>query len=92
MHTEGPWQVDGPYARITYIRTRPLGQAGSYVIVARIYGDDDQVWPDAHLIAAAPDLLAACKAALKDVDVGMLSSEVTDAMIAAIAKAEGRGA
>lgn len=47
--------------------------------------------PDAHLIAAAPELLAACKEFVRKCDAGLASSRKSYAqMSAAIAKAEGR--
>ena len=51
--------------------------------------------PDAHLIAAAPELLAACEAMLEHLEDAPLRDlrdghgELTDALRAAIAKARG---
>ena len=69
-------------------------------MAADIQGDGRgiaQVWrhnnalADADLIAAAPDLLAACRAALdwRGFDGGGINNPVRQQLIAAIAKAEG---
>jgi len=53
MHTPGPWTVEEG----THII--PANGGGS---VAAAYGDDlEQAYANAALIAAAPELLAACK-------------------------------
>lgn len=73
-HTPGPWRIEG----------------------VEIWGANNQhvVWElgpndaDSSLIAAAPDLLAALKARLHDIDC---SCAACGPMQAAIAKAEGRG-
>ena len=55
-----------------------------------LYGSDGRYGADdAHLIAAAPDLYAACKAALGSMESGM-NEPVRVALKAALAKAEGR--
>jgi hypothetical protein len=49
--------------------------------------DDDMSLADARLIAAAPDLLAACKSAL---EAGVQGTTRRELLRAAIAKTEGR--
>lgn len=84
-HTPGPW--------------RAAPQPGQTVGVHRfthcvMVGDDSLAdtltEPDAHLIASAPDLLAACKAVLQGLELtGAYGSEWARTLRAAIAKAEG---
>ncbi len=86
-HTPGPWEVhelaDGPSKTIG-----PLG-----VFVAQTIGGNDTA--NARLIAAAPDLLAACKEtlqccdAINQDDADLLPSDTISQIEAAIAKAEG---
>jgi len=82
-HTAGPWRVhdlaDGPSKTIG-----PLG-----VFVAQTLGGNDSA--NARLIAAAPDLLAACKAAEKYLCSSPSPKSVAayKEVQAAIAKAEG---
>lgn len=73
-HTPGPWKLNW--------RIAGGGQHSEYPVLHYVcieggeYGDDPQIQPlrltgyirkpDAFLLAAAPDLLAACKEALKD--------------------------
>lgn len=82
-HTPGPWRVyDGSFVH-------PGVEAKGQTIVILSHGDDDagvrgatheEALANAHLIAAAPDLLAAGKAIARP----------SRAMRAAIAKAEAR--
>jgi hypothetical protein len=93
--TPGPWHID-----------RIAAGPSLYVIasdgedVARVRGGGKDSRPNAHLIAAAPDLLTACKEA-REVSAHMMrfiaDNVPTDAMLRfgvrlqdAIAKAEGR--
>lgn len=73
-HTPGPWSVNGldqPHDkdRTVCFRTK----AGNPFYVACVYGEGVLVSPsperlaNARLIAAAPDLLEACKAALEKI-------------------------
>lgn len=96
-HTPGPWIVgkDGKYR--AFIADLHMGVA---VWTERRFEDGEAFsWgdreKDAHLIAAAPDMLAALKAAVKQADanhtnIGMRPEvrQVYDACVAAIAKAE----
>lgn len=96
-HTPGPWWVDGPGEGIevhdTFGRTASVWGEG---------GAGGEAWDNARLIAAAPELLAALRAARDDLsdllEVADLTDEgvadttaVLNQVIAAIAKAEGRG-
>lgn len=93
-HTPGPWRYtpdDGSY--ITDCTQPEWGQR----IVAQMHGDPNksEVAANAHLIAAAPDLLAACRIAHRM--LGKTSqpkwpatADVWAVLRDAIAKAEGR--
>lgn len=94
-HTPGPWYTntkgDNRYQS-------EIAREGDGKTVAITYTSNDA---DAHLIAAAPDLLAACKALMlaegmqsgkrDGVTMGLISSAI-DAARAAIAKAQGGAA
>ena len=79
-HTPGPWTValDGDVYMIY------AGDAAVAVI-----GIDEQTRGDCKLIAAAPDLLAACEEALEDGLHDALSRSVQRRIRAAIAQAKG---
>lgn len=85
-HTPGPWRVfDTPLG----VGVTP--KDGEYADIARCDGFDstrtpDEVRANAHLIAAAPDMLAA----LKFVDERGNADDFWNVLHAAIAKAEGR--
>jgi len=84
-HTPGPWEVDG------YRVGHPVGKHG-FDLVARILQTDNATEDaaNARLIAAAPDLLAACKAALESDDAPFaISLPLETTLREAIAKAEG---
>ena len=95
-HTKGPWRVEN--GRAVY------GGYGFFNRIAEIEGcheesNIDATREDLSLIAAAPDLLAACKAGTEisertlAEDGGFRTPEaqaVYDMVCAAIAKAEGR--
>jgi len=88
-HTEGPW-----YPIAGRVRAER-----SHGVVANLSTDaaasNDQFQANARLIAAAPDLLEACKRALDFIHTlpyepsNAPSTRVQDALIDAIAKAEG---
>jgi len=100
-HTPGPWEIgalfgdpDGKSYEYPTIYRR--NEDGSTTYVADIMGAlSPPAWPNAHLIAAAPDLLEACGVLLKaapelwgeDVEKW---PRLMDRVEAAIAKAEGR--
>jgi len=66
-HTPGPWTI-APYHSLGAEQDiiAPNGQRVCSVAGSKSFDEDTNEWiePDAHLIAAAPDLLAALKAAL----------------------------
>lgn len=91
-HTPGPWKWDESYGAI-------VAGEGPNMLVTPIW-KSSPAWgyseniANARLIAAAPDLLAACKALLSRVDanggtVRSITGEQIVAIRAAIAKAEG---
>lgn len=88
-HTPGPWEIvslsgwGSPFSiRMAYRSDNPNAPKTHYGVQSVRRRED------AHLIAAAPDLLAAAKSAL---DV-MGANAARDALAAAIAKAEGSNA
>jgi hypothetical protein len=86
-HTRGPWEVSMGGAEVRPTRDGGVGLGP----VARIVRRDGHMLDDARLIAAAPELLEACKAALAGEDKGFtLSPKTADLLTAAIAKAGGR--
>lgn len=98
-HTPGPWKAepmaDGDW-RVTCDAARQVG----HYWLANIYRDNgsaEQVAADAHLIAAAPGLLAALKALANALQMPAGPRGIMDLVPAAlararaaIAKAEGR--
>jgi len=95
-HTPGPWVVDttvalGPYHIITQSEDVPQSRC---VVCAfpewrrkpSPEADRPRLEADAQLIAAAPDLLEACRDALSKIDPFVHDVETIEA---AIAKAEG---
>lgn len=88
-HTKGPWEVlDGA------ILCENVNQYGNFFIASVSRGDNSMTEEDkanARLIAAAPDLLTACREALDEL-VGMICDTNTDRfqyLADAIKKAEG---
>ena len=85
-HTPGPWHViphpewTGGMSRIAREADEPWGNFGEIAYAAP---------NDAHLIAAAPDLLAVVTRLLGDDWRRMFSRHVLEAMTAAVAKAAG---
>ena len=75
-HTPGPWRVeedeDGLYIRMEAYR----GQDEYLVVYASPIPEQREA--DAHLIAAAPELLAACKAVLSDVSLDVYRGAAAD--------------
>jgi hypothetical protein len=89
-HTPGPWRR-WPYAGGTRLSLSVVDAEGAEVALVRGWkGDPDHSDADANLIAAAPDLLAACRL-LVNLRHGSSSAEISRAIddgVAAIAKAE----
>jgi precorrin-4 methylase len=93
-HTPGPWEVQQNAAnRLDIARANP----GTYGVIASIINDVGAIhkkdFANAHLISAAPELLAALKEAQdtlrhNDIDTGYLPG-VSQRIRFAIAKAEG---
>lgn len=108
-HTPGPWKTSMlcDSVEAVLIKKTPRGQlsrvygyAASPGTICLLedgeninYTDADEKAANAHLIAAAPDLLAACKKALAYFDVVAARSpielEIEEQLAAAIAKAKG---
>ncbi len=86
--TEGPWKVItniSPEGR----RTLEVVEAqDSDLTVCRLSGTTTQCKQDAHLISAAPDLLAACKAYLEAMEKYGHCDKTDRLMSLAVAKAE----
>jgi hypothetical protein len=82
-HTPGPWRASRKSVFVNDIHNR---------VVAEVVDRKDSREANAHLLAAAPDLLAALQAARKWLVVNDDSRCQSDlkAVEAAIAKAEGR--
>lgn len=98
-HTPGPWKAESR----NYGMARVL--CGRRVIAGSITGEPDgEAMANARLIAAAPDLLAACKEAAQFITIGIEYGYIVtpqegtreawclDVIHAAIAKARGDGA
>ena len=93
-HTPGPWYIHtpGPW----YIHRQALADIYADSLIASVYGSLDsleQGEANARLIAAAPELLEACKAAIAHLDTIFVYYDANDAIAAqlqsAITKAEG---
>lgn len=90
-HTTGPWIDAGAVGHARYIRGGP----GAEVSIAATHsGSTTEGVANAALIAAAPDLLAACKEAKKYLEPDLIEPGRTVFwhLVAAIAKAEVRNA
>lgn len=87
-HTPGPWFVKGQF-----IGPRLSEDSGIQLKVARVAGDETDAEADAnaHLIAAAPDLLEALVEAAEFIQPFNRAEDLLDRIDAAIAKATGRG-
>lgn len=99
-HTPGPWAINGVVAPddIADLKLEPAVTAGEfYVATAHDFGDSGATSAaNARLIAAAPDLLAACEAldgALREQapSPNAIRDPAIAAMRAAIAKASNGG-
>jgi hypothetical protein len=96
-HTPGPWRVD---SMLGFPGSLGIGPAVGNRAIAVVTGDssDGRHEANAQLIAAAPDLLTACKAAIghgyldtkAPASQDYVSKLAIECVRAAIAKAEGR--
>ena len=78
-HTIGPWYQSGRCTNATFIASEgPNGEA-----VALIYDSRREYEANARLVAAAPDLLAACKAIIDDEDIAAATILCSQAYYAA---------
>lgn len=100
-HTSGPWRVEGDgYDTATYVMANDVmvkgGKEGRIIAVCHSYNRQDRIsrLANAHLIAAAPELLEALKSimphGLAMDDDAMDHMPGVKAARLAIAKAEGR--
>lgn len=92
-HTPGPWTIEeyGDDDAPALVIHKDSESRVCFMATPGSHGDPAKIEADAHLIAAAPDLLAALQA-LADADAEDLldgTSEVWQWASAAIAKAEG---
>lgn len=90
-HTPGPWRL---WTGETDASVNVVNGEGEYVCLAGREApkldDKDRIRADARLIAAAPNLLTACRLALTRLDDGTeVSAAIAKHLRAAIAKAEG---
>jgi DNA mismatch repair ATPase MutS len=93
-HTTGPWEIeeelDAEGEPISYI----VGPDGETIaMISDDIMDDEEVRANARLMVVAPDLLAACRKILEDLDgdsILIVSLNAIDLVRAAIRKAEGR--
>jgi len=89
QHTPGPWDYE------PYEDSPPESAIIGGVYQIAVVGYDDAEYSNARLIAAAPDLLAACEVAIAAYDQAKLEGKSrwlgteVDAMREAIAKARG---
>lgn len=97
-HTPEPWDVQnkghlyGPSARHEVVNGINIDGSKNLPTICRMPDLSEQSYANARLIAAAPDLLAACRAALdliSDLDPHGLNTGTYDQIAAALAKAAG---
>lgn len=91
MHTPGPWQCVGPNEEATHIVAMPddatkLGTPIAWAVAQHERGEGPA---NARLIAAAPDLLEALKAAVSQFDKLPFESEWIKQAKESISKAVG---
>jgi hypothetical protein len=86
-HTPGPWWID-KYAQVFTASGKPLLLTGVALTSGR-HPQQEEAEANARLIAAAPDLLAACIATHKD-GRSVLPIAAWDLMRDAIEKATGK--
>lgn len=98
-HTPGPWGAQAMYDNnLTIGIDYPEGDDRDHYLAEVTCGDPDELQANANLISASPELLAACKAALKLLDsVAFVANEGDTKkpmrlLCTAIAKATGASA
>lgn len=93
QHTPGPWEIEGQFDDELGVEIVNRGEE-RYICEVAPFTEEwtDEEIANAHLIAAAPDLLEACKAAKKYLEPDLVEPGRTVfwALVAAITKAEGR--
>ena len=84
QHTPAPWSVikGSPQAGIITAPNRSLG-------IAEVFGGGETDIANAHLIAAAPDLLAICEEIANDSKCDLVNSERRIRLYSALRKAKG---
>ena len=93
-HSHAPWSVWCGNIQIAACRVMEEreGHEGHVHVAPYFETNDDRTEANAHLIAAAPSLLAALKEVMVDYrQCGMQDRQVMTVVKAAIAKAESRG-
>ncbi len=93
-YTKGPWKFESREGRREIWGKAIENDREFQKFISRFEGSID----DAHLIAAAPDLLEACKAIewamskpdTEPIEVLAINSPIREAILKAISKAEGR--
>jgi hypothetical protein len=91
-HTPGPWRI-APASDYADGSLNVDADTRGYVCLAG-FRDDPEARANARLIAAAPDLLEACKRILADIDSNAtlafeIDGDALEALDSAITKAEG---
>ena len=94
-YTPGPWEVDTSRL-LASVNTAPMNQQHKHIAMANYFNSvepetrvtEQECLANARLIAAAPELLEACKAALKLANE-MSEGDLYDQIKNAITKAEG---
>lgn len=87
MHTPGPWTIE---RHVEHEALHTIWSDRTLLVARTCFAPNSAA--NALLIAAAPDLLDACRAALdwSGLDGDHISEPVRGQLLAAIAKAEGR--
>lgn len=96
-HTPGPWEaiIDGPKNRgkACLVRTTASSRRSLCIEASRSGDNEEEDFANTRLIAAAPDLLEACKSIVDGwenwSDIGRAEKGI-ELVKAAIAKAEGK--
>jgi hypothetical protein len=91
-HEPGPWEVNDQRGNGWLANAMYVSSGNTGAILARVYDDQGSEFPNARLIAAAPELLEALQAICAHWDAGNFSRQpnLWDGMRAAIAKATGQ--